>query len=305
MFGRVRYFQRRAPLEGEHVSTWIESHQDLRSNPKTRRAARALETTVPALMGHLHCLWHWALDHAEDGDVSPFDADDLADAAGWEGEAQTFVDALTDCGPGEKAGFLEPDGLIGDPDDGKRSPLALHDWWEYAGKLIAKRRKDAERKARARAKDIPPPSEAPPEDSPEDVPGTSGGQDAERPRDGAGTEPNRTEPNRTQHTEPKGGARKRATQLPDGWVPQPEDALQAEAVAAGVDLRRELDRFRDHWPAQPGAKGRKADWQATWRNWLRGSIDRAPARARDGPSKAAQVAATYGAAADEAERRGQ
>lgn len=30
-----------------------------------------------------------------------------------------------------------------------------------------------------------------------------------------------------------------------------------------------LARFRDHWLAQPGAKGRKADWQATWRNWCR------------------------------------
>ncbi|MGR9087307.1 MAG: hypothetical protein ACU841_09570 [Gammaproteobacteria bacterium] len=28
-------------------------------------------------------------------------------------------------------------------------------------------------------------------------------------------------------------------------------------------------RFRDYWIAQPGAKGRKLDWQATWRNWVR------------------------------------
>lgn len=28
--------------------------------------------------------------------------------------------------------------------------------------------------------------------------------------------------------------------------------------------------FRDHWHAKPGAGGRKADWLATWRNWVRG-----------------------------------
>jgi len=260
------------------MSTWIESHQDLRSNPKTRRAARALETTVPALMGHLHCLWHWALDHAEDGDVSPFDADDLADAAGWEGEAQTFVDALTNCGPGEKAGFLEPDGLIGDPDDGKRSPLALHDWWEYAGKLIAKRRKDAERKARARARDIPPPSDDPPEDSPEDVHGTSGGQDGERPRDGAGTEPNRTEPNKT---EPKAGARKRAMQIPEGWTPPANVLADLSAKHPRVDLERELEKFRNHHQAKGAAF---KDPAKAFRNWAANAEDWGHTKARDGPT---------------------
>lgn len=36
-------------------------------------------------------------------------------------------------------------------------------------------------------------------------------------------------------------------------------------------IRLEADKFRDHWIAQAGAKGRKADWPATWRNWIRNS----------------------------------
>jgi uncharacterized protein YdaU (DUF1376 family) len=28
-------------------------------------------------------------------------------------------------------------------------------------------------------------------------------------------------------------------------------------------------QFKDYWIAQPGQKGVKADWQATWRNWVR------------------------------------
>ena len=27
--------------------------------------------------------------------------------------------------------------------------------------------------------------------------------------------------------------------------------------------------FKDHWIAQPGRSGVKADWAATWRNWIR------------------------------------
>jgi hypothetical protein len=37
----------------------------------------------------------------------------------------------------------------------------------------------------------------------------------------------------------------------------------------GLDADRVFARFRDYWIAQPGAKGRKIDWSATWRNWVR------------------------------------
>ena len=61
----------------------------------------------------------------------------------------------------------------------------------------------------------------------------------------------------------------RGTRLPDGW--QPDQALvdwtRANAPAAANAV--EVERFRDYWTAQPGAKGRKTDWAATWRNWAR------------------------------------
>lgn len=61
----------------------------------------------------------------------------------------------------------------------------------------------------------------------------------------------------------------RGTRLPADW--QPDQALVAwtrtNAPAAANAL--ELERFRDYWIAQPGAKGRKTNWSATWRNWAR------------------------------------
>ena len=33
--------------------------------------------------------------------------------------------------------------------------------------------------------------------------------------------------------------------------------------------REVFDSFRDYWIAQPGQKGVKTDWDATWRNWVR------------------------------------
>ena len=75
----------------------------------------------------------------------------------------------------------------------------------------------------------------------------------------------------------------RGTRLPDGW--QPDQALadwtRANAPAAANAV--EVDRFRDYWTAQPGAKGRKTDWAATWRNWARRCQEQAHQQSR-GPA---------------------
>lgn len=122
------------------MAAWIESHQTIWEHPKTRKAARALDITVVQLVGHLHSLWHWAIDHAEDGNLSKYDRDDIALAARWDGDADAFVQALIDCGPGDTAGYLEPGGPYGPPDQQATGELVLHDWWGYAGRLIVQRR---------------------------------------------------------------------------------------------------------------------------------------------------------------------
>jgi uncharacterized protein YdaU (DUF1376 family) len=75
------------------------------------------------------------------------------------------------------------------------------------------------------------------------------------------------------------GARKRAkpkresldTRLPKDWVLPIEWLAWAEINYAPdrAAIQAEAERFRDYWHAAPGAKGRKRDWFATWRNWCR------------------------------------
>ena len=119
---------------------WLEAHQELRDHPKTKRAARALGIARPQMIGHMLCLWWWCLDYAQDGDLSDFDNADIADAAEWEGDPETFVSALLNCGPSDRPGFLIAS------DDG----LTVNDWQEYGGKFIAKRGGNKERQARHR-----------------------------------------------------------------------------------------------------------------------------------------------------------
>ena len=125
--------------------SWIESNQELARHPKSIKAARALGVSVPAVVGHLHFLWWWCLEYAQDGDLSKFDGSDIADAAGWEGDsAELFVTALINCGPGDSIGFLEQTDL----------GLAIHDWMNYAGRLIEKRQANTKRMQNARAKHV-------------------------------------------------------------------------------------------------------------------------------------------------------
>jgi hypothetical protein len=60
----------------------------------------------------------------------------------------------------------------------------------------------------------------------------------------------------------------RGHRLPPGWEPDAKDQQFAENHL-GPAWREALAAFRDHFTAAPGAKGRKVDWSATFRNWIR------------------------------------
>lgn len=64
----------------------------------------------------------------------------------------------------------------------------------------------------------------------------------------------------------------KGSRLPEEWIPN------ANYVAGDFGLTHEqhateLFKFRDYWRAVPGAKGRKLDWDGTWRNWMRRASD--------------------------------
>ena len=125
--------------------SWIESHQELRRHPKTEKAARLLDASTAAMVGHLHFLWWWSIDYAPDGNLTDYDPDDIATAAGWEGDPDLFLEALIGCGPGLSAGFV----------DKKEGVVTLHDWDEFGGKQHRKRQSDAARKRAGRVAEPP------------------------------------------------------------------------------------------------------------------------------------------------------
>lgn len=140
---------------------WIESHQGLAGHPKTKKLIRRLKSSGPVIVGHLHYLWWWALDFAQDGEITQYGHDDIADACEWKYDSTEFYEALI------HAGFIEK----------KDDRYFIHDWYDYAGKLIEIRKKDAERKRNSRGKNKESSG------SPADIQGTSEGVTPESIRD--------------------------------------------------------------------------------------------------------------------------
>ena len=116
---------------------WIEVHQSLPTHRKTIHSAAVLYISPVQMVGHLVCLWLWALDNAPG-----CDAHNIAPCVtGW----------LLTC----PSGMVIRRSLLGlwwrqllvEGEDG----LAIHDWHDYAGKLIEARKANRERQRRYRA----------------------------------------------------------------------------------------------------------------------------------------------------------
>lgn len=74
-------------------------------------------------------------------------------------------------------------------------------------------------------------------------------------------------------------ARTRGTRLPDSFTISPEMRDWAKEHVPQLAGAGETEKFIDYWRAQPGQRGVKLDWPATWRNWMRRAAERHPGSA--------------------------
>lgn len=112
---------------------WIEVHQELREHKKLYACAEDLKIGRVEMLGTVISLWLWALDNAQDGSLEGVSDRTIARVCGWpEKKAKVLVEALV------VHGWLDRDG----------DRLVIHDWMEYAGRLMERREKDRKRKRR-------------------------------------------------------------------------------------------------------------------------------------------------------------
>lgn len=138
-------------MAASKLMAWIEVHQALPTHRKTLALADSLKIEPVVAVGHLCCLWMWALDNAPDGKLGGVAPGIIARAAQWKRAAEPFVSALV------SAGFI----------DQTADAALIHDWPDYAGRLLERRQRDAARKRAERnhEPDVPPPSNGRPPDN--------------------------------------------------------------------------------------------------------------------------------------------
>lgn len=64
----------------------------------------------------------------------------------------------------------------------------------------------------------------------------------------------------------------RGSRIAEGYMPRPATISRIREQfpnATDTDLERAHEAFVDYWTGESGARARKADWDATWRNWMR------------------------------------
>ena len=64
------------------------------------------------------------------------------------------------------------------------------------------------------------------------------------------------------------GTRFSLDSIPEEWV------LFCKKERQDLDPYKTFDEFKDYWVSQAGSKGVRADWLATWRNWVRRSFSK-------------------------------
>lgn len=262
---------------------WIESNQELADHPKTRKLARLLDASIPAVVGHLHCLWWWALDYADDGDLSRFDDMDIAVGARWEGDEPSFLRALI------SSGFLDPD-------------YCIHDWEQYTGKLVSRRRANAARMRESRGSEKPEraeevesralhvqrtkrPRAEPHNTTQPDQPDQPDRSSSESARE------TRIAPEQPPPTRLRSVPKPKPTPVPDHWeVDADRLAFAAKHGLSPPEVERETEKFLDHFRANGK---RMVDWAAAWRNWIARSSEFAqkhtPANGQASPDRLSQM----------------
>ena len=198
---------------------WIELHQSLPTHKKTLIASDILDIPPVHFMGHVAAFWLWCLDNVPDGNLQGISARMIARAAQWDNDPDKFVDALME------AGFLV-----------QAETLTIHDWHDYAGKLVERRASEKERSKQRRA------ALKESEDNSQTNQRATGGRPADDQQTTDGTVPNRTVPNLTMDHE------------------NPPTPL---GTRKPFRSRKQQDRFDQFWQRYPRKKS-KGQAEKTW-----------------------------------------
>lgn len=232
---------------------WIKMRVDLQTHPKVFRMASALNADKLRIIGGLHSAWCLFDVHADNGVIVGYTRDVLDHMIGWPG----FSDAMI------SVGWL----------DENDESLSVPRFDAHNGKSAKRRATDSDRKRIGRlsaqhADTCPTENGTREEKRREEIKPLSSSDDQEQ-LSGANDQ---VEPVPSKQKSPKGSRWKSDDPVPTEWLD--------DAIAKGMSLafaKLEAEKFVNYWTAATGSRAVKADWRATWRNWVISALARAGA----------------------------
>lgn len=225
------------------MSGWIKMGTGLRRHPKIVRMASALRADKLRVIGGLHAVWCVFDEHSPDGLLEGYTLAAMDEEIGWKGFSRAMQDI----------------GWLVESESGLEAP----EYDEHNGASAKRRALDAKRKSSERESD-------------KGYGGswTQSGQmsasDADKDRTETGKDEDETQTRvRVDKKKPTVSVA-RGSRLPADWSPGPEGEAYAESRGLiNGRMAEEAEKFRDWFIAQPGQRGMKTDWPATWRTWVR------------------------------------
>jgi hypothetical protein len=130
---------------------YCELHDTLNDHVKLKRLMRLLGIKKSVAMGHLICLWTYALRHAEDGDLSSMTDEEIDSEADWSMEEIPCRQMSPMSADNERQvatgsiGFTEAACRSGFLDRRADGSCVIHDWSEYCSKWKKRLQKRDER----------------------------------------------------------------------------------------------------------------------------------------------------------------
>lgn len=229
---------------------WIKMRCNLWDDPRVARLCDLTDCGEAAIVGAMYWLWASADQHSEDGIMPGLSLQSIDRKTGVKGFGAAMVEI----------------GWLADHPEGVR--IVRFD--EHNGASAKKRCQTAKRVANFKAGNAEVTHEALPDES-DCVSGALPREREEKSQQPISEQ--RVVVETSPPAQPAAATKAvRGSRLPDDWqLPKAwgEWALQEKPGWTADDVRRCADKFRDHWLSATGRTATKADWQATWRNWVR------------------------------------
>lgn len=214
---------------------WIKVRTNLWNDPRVSRLCDQTNQPEAMVVGGLYWLWATADEHTETGIMVGLSISGIDRKTGIPGFGIALVAV----------------GWIADHPEGIR----LERFDEHNGASAKQRAQTAKRVANSRnSLNVTPKSEI----------GNARTVTGALPRE----EKRREE---EEKKEPKAKSKSSATgsRLPADWKPTPADIEYCKTERPELRPSLVATNFYDYWTSKAGAAGRKVDWSATWRMWVR------------------------------------